>query len=133
MPSLEAKREFMMRCWRVTAFVMFTAMAPFHFAAAQKAEMPELDEVREWLHAHQPRMISGDSGLNATIVIVDTNAKYVRSIAFALGPAELERANGGMMRAAGLQGDTASANLLWACQRTTTRATPTADRPVCVL
>src|SRR5262245_15289933 len=49
------------------------AVLPVQVAASQRAELPSMDVIRPWIQEHHPQMISGDSGLNSVIIVVDTN------------------------------------------------------------
>lgn len=127
-----ARRNVVMRLTQLAASLVVASALPIRTAVAQTASMPELDQTRAWLQVHQPRMISGDSGVNAAIVIVDTAAQYVRSTAFRLSAAELDALQAGVAKAVSLNGDTASTNLISACVRSKKDAPP-AHPPICVL
>jgi len=114
------------------AFALLLAMVPLRYARSQNAEMPQMDVVRSWIQEHHPQVISGDSGMNTVLIVVDTNAKYVRSTALRLSAADLAMAHAGMTRAAMMQDDTTWGNRLWACARGAPERKAT-KRPICIL
>jgi hypothetical protein len=112
--------------------LLFTALLPLRPARSQAtASFPELDELHGWLAQHQPNFATGDSGVNGAIIVIDTNAHYVKSIAFRLGASELASWQGAIARAIELQDDTVSTNLLAGCSDRAL-ASPPVKRPTCV-
>lgn len=106
---------------------------PWTIAASQTtAPMPELDVLRAWIGEHHPDVIVGGSGMNAVIVVVDTNAKYVRSSAFALSDTAMATMQGGIDLAVGMRHDTAWTNRVHACVRDKSES-PASNPPICVL
>src|SRR3954469_12371164 len=73
----------LMRLAAIAAIATVTAAD----ASAQR-QFPDLSALRTLIATHQPRLAAGDSGINASIIVIDTNAKYVRSVAFRLSDAE---------------------------------------------
>ncbi len=121
-----------MRPARLMVVLLLAIALPVRFAASQAAEMPEMDVLRTWIQEHHPQVISGDSGMNTVIVVVDTNAKYINSTAFRLSAAELAMMQAGMAHAAMMQDDTMWTSRLWACARGAPER-KAAKRPFCIL
>jgi hypothetical protein len=107
-------------------------LLPWRAAASQAAELPSMDVLRAWIQEHHPQVISGDSGMNTVIIVVDTTAKYVRSTALRLSATELASTQAGMAHAVTMQDDTAWTNRLWACGRGAPERNA-ARRPLCIL
>jgi hypothetical protein len=122
-----------MRLVRAIVVSLLASAAPLAVATSQTvAPMPGLDEIRAWMHEHQPKLTSGDSGINAAIIVVDTSAKYVRSLAFALGDTAMMTMQQGVEVAVGMHHDTAWTNRVDACVRDGSEA-PATNPPLCVL
>jgi len=115
-----------------TFALLFALLLPIRGAASQAAELPSMDVIRGWIQEHHSQVISGDSGMNTVIIVVDTNAKYVRSIALRLSATDLATTQGGMMHAATMQDDSTWTNRLWACARGAPER-KVVRRPLCIL
>lgn len=114
-------------------FVLLSAtLLPLRYAAAQAAEMPQMEVLRAWIQEHHPKVISGDSGMNTVVIVVDTNAKYVRSTALRLSAVDLAAMQAGMAHVVTMQDDTTWGNRLWACARGAPER-KTTKRPMCIL
>lgn len=111
----------------------FALLLPWAGAASQTtAPMPELDVLRAWIAEHHPALSTGDTRLNAVIVVVDTNARYVRSSAFSLSDTAMVIMQGGIELAVDMRHDTAWTARVHACIRD--RSEPPATRPpLCLL
>ena len=121
-----------MRRSTLALLLVLTALFPTRLAWSQTyAPFPQLDDVREWLWKNHPNAITGDSGVNAAIVVIDTNAHFVKGMAFRLADSELAVWQGAVARAISFQDDTVSKNLLGACADRASASRPAA-RPICV-
>jgi hypothetical protein len=104
------------------------------FATAEsrgQAAFPEMAQVRAWVQEHQPKLAVGDSGINAAIIVIDTNAKYVRSLAFRLSARELATMDP-VSHAATIQDDTTIKNIIFSCVRVT-KDSPAPAKPMCLM
>ena len=113
--------------------LLLATLRPFRTAMSQtEAAFPDMDELRAWLKEHHPQIVSGESGLvNAAVIVIDTNAHYVRSIAYRLTAVELADMSGAATRGAGFEDDAVSKNLLNVCFAGGEKST--GPRPICVL
>jgi hypothetical protein len=111
------------------AFIAVLALATSESQA--QARFPEMDEVRAWIQEHQPKLATGDSGMNAAIIVIDTNAKYLKSVAFRLSERELATMDP-MTHAVTIQDDAAIKNILYSCVRTEKEG-PAPTKPMCML
>lgn len=117
---------------KVLGVFLLAALLPLRAVIAQtEGSFPEMDVLRAWLQTHHPQLISGDSALNAAVVVVDTNGHYVKSTAFRLSASELEAWGGGVERNVSFQDDTVSKNLVDACIKSRTERPPV--NAVCIL
>lgn len=122
-----------MSAMRNTVLLLLASAAcvPFSIARSQTgAPMPEIDQIRAWMQEHHPALISGDSGINAAVIVVDTNAKYVRSLAFTLIGTAMT--SGGVETAAAMHDDSAWTSRLDACVRDRPEPQPN-NPPLCIL
>lgn len=115
-----------------SAVALLLVMLPVRHASSQTAEIPQMDVLRSWIQEHHPQVISGDSGMNIVVIVVDTNAKYVRSTALRLSATDLAMTQAGMAHAVMMQDDTTWGNRLWACARGAPERKAT-KRPICML
>ncbi len=111
------------------AFIALLALAASESQA--QARFPEMDEVRAWIQEHHPKLAAGDSGINAAIIVIDTNAKYVKSVAFRLSERELATMDP-MTHAVTIQDDTTIKQILYSCVRTENES-PAPTKPMCML
>ena len=109
------------------------ALLPLRKARAQtEAPFPEMNQVRAWIAAKHPMVLSGERGLeNAAIIVTDTAGRYVRSVAYRLTAVELSDLRDAAGRAAAFEDDATSKNLMNACFAGDEK--PKIPHPLCLL
>ncbi|MEP6492037.1 MAG: hypothetical protein ABJF01_05135 [bacterium] len=119
-----------------TLFVLVAALLPLGSVAAQSsAPLPSMSAIRVLL-AERHLNVYSDTSVNAVIIIVDTNAKYVKGLATRLDAAEVAAADSGWARFARLidTGDgRLQADTLWTSCEDRAPAEPFAGRPIYIL
>lgn len=95
--------------------VVAALAAPRSLRAQNEAELPDIDTLREWLVAHHPHVVDGDSTENAALIVVDTGARYVKSIAFHLTANEVAEWSRAAVRGVLIQDDAALRDLRDGC------------------
>ena len=110
--------------------LFFVALLALGTSESQaQTRFPEMDELRAWIEEHQPKLAAGDSGINAAIIVIDTAAKYVKSVAFRLSERELATMDP-MAHAATIQDDTTIKRILYSCMRSENEG-PGPTKPMC--
>jgi hypothetical protein len=115
---------------------LLVAFAPFGTAASQSpADMPTPADVRALIAQHHANVFS-DTAVNAVIIILDINAKYVKGVATRYDSAEVTAADSGWARLGRLIGTREGrlqADTLWTRCLSEAATQPSSDRPVCIL
>lgn len=131
-----ARRNPTMKLAKSMLRLLLVAMLPFTTAAAQSsAEMPSMDIVREWIAQHHANVFR-DTTENAVIIIVDTNAKYVKSVATRVDSAEVAAVDSGWTRVARLMATREGRlndDTLWMSCWGKASTPPVSGQPICIV